>query len=62
MPKLSTKQEIIDYIGLDWRTILAEGFPVTKIGNRIFSHTDSIDDFIKQKVKVNPLKKLCQEI
>ena len=51
MGKLSGKKEIQVYIGLDWRTIKREGFPVTKIGNRIFSHTEVIDEFIKKRIE-----------
>lgn len=51
MPKLSGQKEILAYIGMDWRTILSEGFPVARIGGRWWSHTDSIDEFVRDRVE-----------
>ena len=49
--KLISKKEIIQYLELSWRSILKEGFPVTKIGGRIMSHTDMLDEHIKQRIE-----------
>lgn len=49
--KLTSKKEIIQYLELSWPSILKEGFPVAKIGGRIMSHTDLLDEHIKERVE-----------
>lgn len=51
MGKLSSQKEIEQYTGLSLETCRAEGYPLTKIGGRWQTHSDLIDDFIKERVK-----------
>jgi len=51
--KLTSKKEIMQYLELSWRSIVKEGFPWTKMGGRIMSHTDMLDDYIKQRIETD---------
>ncbi len=63
MGKLSGKKEIQKYLDMSWPSIMRLkdlGLPLKKICGRWFSHTESIDQFIKTEVETDEKKRACQ--
>jgi hypothetical protein len=53
---LSSKQEIMDYIGCSWRTFrkyVEVGLPARYEEGRWIAHSDNIDDFFKSYTRVS---------
>jgi hypothetical protein len=59
---LTSKQEIMDYIGCSWRTFkryVEAGLPARYEEGRWMAHSDNIDEFFKKYTFVNMKKELA---
>jgi hypothetical protein len=57
MGRLSSQKEIEKYTGISLESCKGEDYPIAKIAGRWQSHTDLIDDFIKERIRAEMNKK-----